>query len=200
MIADVVGHGVAAAMLMAKLSAETSYSFASIDDPRQALATLNDRMTAIGVMKMITMTVIILDPVTHKATIVIAGHMAPIMLTAAQTIVEPGDQVGGPPLGIESSADIAIRSDNNIAFDAFELELQSGESLTLYTDGIFEAPNKQGVRFSIDRVRHIVGESGGDIQKAGDEIVDQVTKHIVGCSQEDDMCLVIVRRSEEAIP
>ena len=102
-----------------------------------------------------------MDHVAHRVTIIIAGHMAPILYTAAQTIVEPGNQVGGPPLGLESSVDIAIRSYNGIAFDAFELELQPGESLTLYTDGIHEAPNAQDVRFSIDRVRNIVGESGG---------------------------------------
>jgi phosphoserine phosphatase RsbU/P len=47
-LADVVGHGVAAAMFMAKLSAETRFAFATIDDPRQAMAILNDRITAWG--------------------------------------------------------------------------------------------------------------------------------------------------------
>ena len=93
-IADVVGHGVAAAMFMAKLSAEWRFAFATIDDPRLALATLNDRITALGVEKFITMAVIILDYVAHKATIVIAGHMPPIMLKTNKSIEEPGADVG----------------------------------------------------------------------------------------------------------
>lgn len=184
-MADVVGHGVAAAMFMAKLSAEARFAFASIDDPRLALATLNDRITALGVEKFITMAVIILDYAAHKAAIVIAGHMPPIMLTKDKAIVEPGADVGGPPLGIMS----------DIPFDVFELEIQPGESLTMYTDGIFEAPNAQGVQFSIDRVRQQVAACAGDIQRAGAEIIDRVQKHIVGCDQEDDMCLVIVGRN-----
>lgn len=183
-IADVVGHGVAAAMFMAKLSAEARFAFASIDDPRIALATLNDRITALGVEKFITMSVIILDYVAHKATIVIAGHMPPVMLTASKEIIEPGADVGGPPLGIMT----------DIPFDMFELDMKPGESLTMYTDGIFEAPNSEGTQFSIERVRQLVATSAGDIQKAGQEIVEKVTKHIVGCDQEDDMCLVIVGR------
>jgi serine phosphatase RsbU (regulator of sigma subunit) len=183
-MADVVGHGVAAAMFMAKLSAEARFAFASIDDPRLALAALNDRITALGVEKFITMSVIILDYIEHKVSIVIAGHMPPIMLTKDKQIVEPGSDVGGPPLGIMS----------DIPFDVFELELQPGESLTMYTDGIFEAPNAQGIQFSIDRVRQQVAASAGNIQNAGEEIVDRVKKHIVGCDQEDDMCLVIVGR------
>jgi len=183
-IADVVGHGVAAAMFMAKLSAEARFAFVSIEDPRIALATLNDRITALGVEKFITMSVIILDYIAHKATIVIAGHMPPIMLNASKEITEPGSDVGGPPLGIMT----------DISFDMLELDMKPGESMTMYTDGIFEAPNAEGVQFSIERVRQLVAASAGDIQKAGQEIVEKVTKHIVGCDQEDDMCLVIVGR------
>ena len=184
-IADVVGHGVAAAMLMAKLSAETRFVFATIDDPRIALATLNDRITALGVEKYITMSAIVLDYVSHKASIVIAGHMAPIMLTAAKDIVEPGLDVGGLALGIESDQ----------LYEVFEQELLPGELLTLYTDGIFEAPNAMGAPFSIERVRQQVAASAGDIKKAGEEIVGQVLKHSAGCDQEDDMCLVIFGRN-----
>lgn len=184
-IADVVGHGVAAAMLMAKLSAETRFAFATIDDPRIALATLNDRITALGVEKYITMSAIVLDYVSHKASIVIAGHMAPIMLTATKDILEPGLDVGGLALGIESDQ----------LYEVFEQELLPGESLTLYTDGIFEAPNAMGAPFSIERVRQQVAASAGDIKKAGEEIVGQVLKHSAGCDQEDDMCLVIVGRN-----
>ena len=72
--------------------------------------------------------------------------------------------------------------------------MKPGESMTMYTDGIFEAPNAEGVQFSIERVRQLVAASAGDIQKAGQDIVEKVTKHIVGCDQEDDMCLVIVGR------
>jgi len=183
-IADVVGHGVAAAMFMAKLSAEWRFAFATIPDYRIALATLNDRITALGVEKFITMAVIVLDHVSHKASIVIAGHMPPIMRMQDSSIQEPGSDVGGPPLGIMS----------DIPFDALEIEIQPGESLTLYTDGIFEAPNAQGSQFSIERVRQQVGACAGDIKRTGNEIIDRVTKHIVGCDQEDDMCLVIVGR------
>jgi len=183
-IADVVGHGVAAAMFMAKLSAEWRFAFATIPDYRVALATLNDRITALGVEKFITMAVIVLDHVSHKASIVIAGHMPPIMRMQDSSIQEPGSDVGGPPLGIMS----------DIPFDALEIEIQPGESLTLYTDGIFEAPNAQGSQFSIERVRQQVGACAGDIKRTGNEIIDRVTKHIVGCDQEDDMCLVIVGR------
>ena len=183
-LADVVGHGVAAAMFMAKLSAEARFAFASISDPRKAMAQLNDRITALDADRFITMSVIVLDKTTNKATIVIAGHMPPIHYHADGSISEPGEDIAGPPLGIMS----------DVEFDAMEVILQPGECLTMYTDGIFEAPNKTGEQFSINRVRKIIEKAKGQVKPAGEELIQSVLEHIVDCEQEDDMCIVIVGR------
>jgi sigma-B regulation protein RsbU (phosphoserine phosphatase) len=185
-LADVVGHGVAAAMFMAKLSAETRFAFASIPDPRKAMAQLNDRITALDADRFITMSVIILDKQTHKATIVIAGHMPPIHYHVDGTISEPGEDISGPPLGIMS----------DIEFESAEVTLQPGECLTMYTDGIFEAPNARHEQYSINRVREIIQTAQGRVQEAGETLVKSVQEHIVGCEQEDDMCVVIVGRTQ----
>lgn len=185
-LADVVGHGVAAAMFMAKLSAETRFAFASIEDPCAAMASLNDRITNLGAERFVTMVVIILDASQHKAKILIAGHMPPIRLDQHQKIDEPGLDVGGPPLGIMT----------DIPFDAIEVDIRRGESLTLYTDGIFEAPNAAEDQFSMERVRQLVQNHGKRIEACGDLIMKQVNEHIQGCDQEDDMCLVILGRDD----
>jgi sigma-B regulation protein RsbU (phosphoserine phosphatase) len=187
-VADVVGHGVAAAMFMAKLSAETRFAFGSIIDPRKAMAHLNDRITALEAERFITMSVLVLDKATHRATIVIAGHMPPIKFGKDGSITEPGSDIGGPPLGIMP----------DIAFDCCETELLPGESLTLYTDGIFEAPNAQGDQFSIERVREEIRSADGQVKSSGEQIISQVQQHIAGCEQEDDMCLVIIGRDLQA--
>ena len=53
-VADVVGHGVAAAMFMAKLSAETRFCLASESDVAKAIVRLNDRMSKLQVDRFIT--------------------------------------------------------------------------------------------------------------------------------------------------
>jgi serine phosphatase RsbU (regulator of sigma subunit)/pSer/pThr/pTyr-binding forkhead associated (FHA) protein len=184
-LADVVGHGVAAAMFMAKLSAETRFAFGSIADPRKAMAHLNERITALEAERFITMSAIVLEKGSHRATVVIAGHMPPIKFSKEGEISEPGSEIGGPPLGIMSEID----------FESFELTLQPGESLTMYTDGIFEAPNGLGEQFSITRVRDEIQQAKGDVRQAGEKLIASVQSHIVGCEQEDDMCLVIFGRN-----
>ncbi|MDZ4848260.1 MAG: SpoIIE family protein phosphatase [Pirellulaceae bacterium] len=183
-VADVVGHGVAAAMFMAKLSAETRYAFASENNPAVALGLLNQRLTALGVERFVTMLVIILETTTRNATIVNAGHMAPILRAKNGSISEPGADVSGPPLGII----------DDLVYESFDLELDQGDTLMLYTDGIFEAPNAKGDQFSIARLRTLLGQTTNSVEKTGKSIVDAVEKHIKGCLQEDDMCLVVFNR------
>ena len=78
-VADVVGHGVAAAMFMAKLSAETRFCLASDPDVARAIERLNDRMSGLQVERFITFLLFVIDPNNDKVTIVNAGHMAPVV-------------------------------------------------------------------------------------------------------------------------
>ncbi len=183
-VADVVGHGVAAAMFMAKLSAETRFAFASEDNPAMAMNLLNQRLTALRVERFVTMLVIVLEQSSGHATIVNAGHMPPIRRNRDGEISEPGAEVSGPPLGII----------DDLTYDAFEIDLAPGDVLTLYTDGIFEAPDAKGDQFSMARIRKLLGQSTGSVEKAGNCIVEAVEQHIDGLQQEDDMCLVIFSR------
>ncbi|MDP7304296.1 MAG: SpoIIE family protein phosphatase, partial [Pirellulaceae bacterium] len=72
-VADVVGHGIAAAMLMAKLSAEARFCLASESDPAAAVTQLNERMCQFDLNRFVTFVMVTLDPNTHVATIVNAG-------------------------------------------------------------------------------------------------------------------------------
>jgi len=183
-VADVVGHGVAAAMFMAKISAETRFAFASQHEPAKALTLLNERVTALGVERFVTMCVIILHPQSGKISIVNAGHMPPVYRDRNGVISEPGFDNSGPPLGIML----------DINYEEFQMQIHPGEVLAMYTDGIFEAPNKDGDQFSIARVKAMVGETANSLEQTGKAIVESVTQHIVGCAQEDDMCLVMLNR------
>src|SRR5262245_53249488 len=79
-VADVVGHGVAAALLTAKLSSEIKFALFSEPSPAIAVTRLNERICATNMQRFVTMIMVVLDPKKHTATIVNAGHMAPIVL------------------------------------------------------------------------------------------------------------------------
>jgi sigma-B regulation protein RsbU (phosphoserine phosphatase) len=63
-VADVVGHGVAAALLMAKLSAETRFSLATESDLATAICQLNNAIVQLQLDRFVTMVIALLDPST----------------------------------------------------------------------------------------------------------------------------------------
>ncbi|MGI9470202.1 MAG: SpoIIE family protein phosphatase [Rubripirellula sp.] len=183
-VADVVGHGVAAAMFMAKLSAETRFCLASEPDVATAIVRLNDRMSKLHVERFITFLVMVIDPVSDNVTIVNAGHMAPVVRHAGDgSISEPGEEESGLPIAI----------DDGMEYEAVEFPMGTGDLAVMYTDGINEAMDSQDEEFGLDRVRELTAE-GGDADIVKDRIVEAVLEHVGDAPPFDDMCLVVVER------
>ena len=66
-VADVVGHGVAAALLMGKLAAEARFCLAIEDNPAAAITRLNDSISGLQVDRFVTLVMTVLDPVNHRS-------------------------------------------------------------------------------------------------------------------------------------
>lgn len=186
-VADVVGHGVAAAMFMAKLSAETRFCLASEPDVAAAIVRLNDQMSLLDVEKFITFLLVVIDPTSEMATIVNAGHMPPVLRQADGSISEPGFEESGLPIAIDGGMD----------YEAVQLKMDVGDLAVMYTDGINEAMNAGDEEFGIERVISLTGQ-GGDAEAVKDRIVNAVLAHVGSAPPFDDMCLVVIERITSA--
>ena len=70
-VADVVGHGVAAALLMAKLSAESRFCLATEQVPSRVVSKLNAKLCADEIDdRFVTLILIVLNPICHEVIIV----------------------------------------------------------------------------------------------------------------------------------
>jgi len=184
-VADVVGHGVAAAMLMAKLSAEMRFCLASEPDAATAVTTLNQRLCQLDLNRFVTLVMVVIDPEMHRATIVNAGHMAPLYRRADGAVEEPSKAGAGLPIGIIA----------NTSFAPTTITLAPGESLTLYTDGLNEATDAAHKQYTIERLKGNVKAAGKSPREIGQLVMDGVQTHLAGGPQNDDMCLVVVQRN-----
>jgi serine phosphatase RsbU (regulator of sigma subunit) len=184
-VADVVGHGVAAAMLMAKLSAEVRFCLASEPDPATAVTMLNQRLCQLDLNRFVTLVMVVLDPHTHQAAIINAGHMAPLYRRASGALEEPSKAEAGIPIGIA----------DGMKFAKTTITLAPGESLTLYTDGLNEATDSAHKQYTIERLKGNVKAAGNSPREIGQLLVDGVQSHLAGGSQDDDMCLVVIQRT-----
>ena len=186
-VADVVGHGVAAAMFMAKLSAETRFCLASDDDLSSAVERLNDRMSNLQVERFITFLLVVIDPKSEMINIVNAGHMPPIIRQAADgEICEPGEEESGLPIAIDSGMD----------YETVTIPFPRGDLAVMYTDGINEAMDAADEEFGMENVRALTKQSG-DAEEVTKRIVDEVLKHVGDAPPFDDMCLVVIERTED---
>ncbi len=187
-VADVVGHGVAAAMYMAKLSAECRFCLASDRDYGKAIGRLNDRMSRLHVERFVTLLVLVIDPGRDKVTVVNAGHMPPILRRAADgKLSEPGADRSGLPIAI----------DEGMEYLPVEFAMGRGDVAVLYTDGLNEAMDSGDREFGTEKIRALVAE-GGDAEVMKDRIVGSVFDHIGQAIPIDDMCLVVVERTGNA--
>jgi phosphoserine phosphatase RsbU/P len=183
-VADVVGHGVAAALLMAKLSAETRFALLSEPTPATAVTRLNERICQTNMQRFVTMIMVVLDPARHSVTIVNAGHMAPLVRRTSGQIEEPSEKIAGLPLGVTDA----------LGYDQCEAPIARGDTLTLYTDGINESIDLGGAFYTIDRLREQVQRVGSEARLLGPAIVEDVRRFLGKAPQNDDMCLVCFGR------
>ena len=184
-VADVVGHGVAAAMFMAKLSAETRFCLASIPELSKAVEMLNDRMSGLHVDRFVTLVMMVLDPNRDTVSIVNAGHMPPVLRRAEDgSISEPGGDEAGLPIAI----------DTGMEYESVDIPFRTGDIAVLYTDGINEAMNASDEEFGMERVRDLTA-AGGDAGDVTERIISAVRDHIGSAPPFDDMCLVVIERT-----
>src|SRR5262245_1419771 len=183
-VADVVGHGVAAAMLMAKLSAETRFALFSAASPAAAVTRLNERLCATNMQRFVTMIMSVLDPARNQATIVNAGHMAPLVRRASGKLEEPSESIAGLPLGVTDA----------LGYEQCDVGISPGDTLTLYTDGVNESIDLSGAFYTIDRPRSQVKKFGKEAKLLGPSIVEDVRRFLGKAPQNDDMCLVCFGR------
>jgi serine phosphatase RsbU (regulator of sigma subunit) len=186
-LGDVAGKGVPAALLMAKLSADVQTCVLSESDPVSTVCRLNDLMQDAGLLdRFVTLVLTVLSPVNHQLTIVNAGHLAPVLRHKNGELEElaKGD-LAGLPLGVMEG----------YPYQALTVELKSGDSLMLYTDGISDSVNKKEEQFSQERVLQVVKNGPGGATALGKNLIQKVEDFSAGSIQADDITLVCFGRN-----
>jgi serine phosphatase RsbU (regulator of sigma subunit) len=183
-IADVVGKGMSAALLMAKLSSDARFCLLSEKDPAAAVARLNELLlpTCHHTDRFITLAVALLDPAAQTVTLVNAGHVTPAAYRAAGGTLEDAHhkEAAGLPVGIEARA----------AYPASQTVLRPGDSLILFTDGVVEARDKAGAQFRVEGMHAALRGGPFGPQCLGERLVAAVKQHSHGCKQQDDITVV----------
>lgn len=185
-VADVVGHGVAAALLMAKIAAESRFALAMNPDPVSAVSRINRAMSGLNIDRFVTFLLCLLDTSSGTARIVNAGHMPPVICGPGNQIVVMDDSISGLPIGVM----------DDVEYEAVDLELQPGMNLLLHTDGVNEAMNAAGDELTTERmVNDLTSCQARTPEAIGRSVCESIRRHVADSPQTDDICLVCVGRN-----
>ena len=180
-IADVVGKGLPAALLMSNLQAAVRAFAGAATLPRDLCGSVNRllcRNVASG--KFVTFCYGQLDLGRRTVAYANAGHNPPILVRAGGTVERL--TAGGTPLGVFADA----------AYEQGQAPLAPGDRLVLFTDGITEAQDPQGEEYGDARlVAQAVEHRGQAAAALQQTLFDAVTTFTGGVFQDDATLIVI---------
>lgn len=182
-IGDVSGHGVPAALFMARVLTVLEASMLRHRHPDAILAEAGQQVAERNDACMFaTVLCAVVDVASGRFELASAGHEAPLLRHAdGRVVVQP--MHSGPALGIAVDA----------AYPRARGLLASGEYLLAYTDGISEAQCPRERWFGLERLCATVAAEPDD-RRACDAVVAALDEFCEGVGHQDDLALLCVGR------
>lgn len=147
-IADVMGKGVAAALLMSNLQAAVRMLAPQISDPSELCRRLNETISTNGVPgKFITFFYCIVDTQVMQITYTNAGHNWPMLARA-----------NGECERLRTD-DVVLGTLWKWNYRQKQIDLCAGDRLVLFTDGITESTDDLGNEFGEEQLQELVVEN-----------------------------------------
>jgi phosphoserine phosphatase RsbU/P len=188
-IADVSGKGFPASLVMATCRALLRGMAQSELSPSAALARVNRRLWGdVREDMFISLAYCVLDRRSSQITLSRAGHDAPLHFCKRTGTVTP-IQSPGLALGVDSGKVFERVTKDHL------FEMESGDCLLLYTDGINEAMNSEGDEFGMDRLVETFRLAAAGGAQAVVTALETAVKEFAGAQpQHDDITLLAVQR------
>jgi len=192
-VADATGHGVGAALVTAMSFSLVHTAGMLIKEgkiecsPKAVLDHINSALAASASGKTtMTMTVLCFDFLQSKIISANAGHCYPFLIPADAKRMKGKNKClqlsnNGVPLGFQPELDSLEKS--------FDFEV--GDKILLFSDGIYENPDKSGKVWGIRKFRKTINKYH---ERPVPEIISAIEKdsvaHLGGFPQEDDVTII----------
>ncbi len=185
LIGDASGHGPAAAVVMAMLHAILHAYPHQPQGPAEMLEHANQHLAGKRIENsFVTVFLAVYDPLSRRLTYARAGHDPPLFRSAGPgASIRRLDDVGGVPLGVLDTA----------RYEEETLQLEPGQTLLLYTDGVTDARAPDGSMFGVDGIERALAECAGEPGHVVASIEGPLARHTGGVRPGDDQTIVAIR-------
>jgi len=187
-IGDVSGKGTPASLLMANVQA-TIRTLVQFDLPLSEMTSRVNRLICenTGSDKFITFFWGIFNPKARTFRYVNAGHNHPFVVRADGSIERLTE--GGIILGVTREP---------APYNEGSVRLVTGDVVVMFTDGVSEAMNVEGVDYTEERVEDFLRKIGPKTaQGVLEEIQNEIARYTSGAPQSDDITLVVMKVNEQ---
>jgi PAS domain S-box-containing protein len=184
-VADVSGHNIGAALMTAEARAVLRAQLATGSSPGQTLTAMNEILHEDLDRAELYITVFCasFDTVSHTLTYANAGHVPPLLFSHNAPACQWLD-ADGLLMGVRG----------HVTFEEKQVQLQSGDVLLFYTDGVTEADNGRGELFSTERLCNLILAHHQDSPQ---DIIDTIILNVAAFSStipmEDDVTMVVMK-------
>ena len=184
-IADVSGHSIGAALMTAEARSVLRAEVRSFDRTGELLASLNDILfTDLNQAELfITLFYVKYDTRTRTLTYSNAGHVPPLLTRGFEAACRQLD-ADGLILGVRKG----------VVFEENRFQLEKGDTLFLYTDGVIESRNSAGELFGLGRLCDIISARQEEPPRA---IIDAVLREVSAfagtTALEDDVTMIVMK-------
>lgn len=186
-IADVMGKGLPAGLLMSNVQGALRIMAEDLDSPKMLISRVNQWFCRnVPVTKFISLACIAIKQLGQgKAGITYtnAGHCPPILIRrdGSIEILEPT----GGVLGVHQA----------FTYEEQDIELSAGDSLVLYTDGVTEAENGSGEQFGEERlIKLMAGNLTRETESIPEYLMREVQNFTGKQELDDDFTLIVLRK------
>jgi serine phosphatase RsbU (regulator of sigma subunit) len=187
-VADVAGKSVPAALLMATFQSglrALSATPATLDEIVVGLERYA-RAHSLEGRRFTTAFLAEIDPQTRAMRYINAGHNYPILRRASGSVERL--ETGGPPFGVP------LFTDAETVYASGRVQLEAGDLLFIFTDGLAEAVNEKGEEFGEPRiVPAILSTSSGAAVQVLNRVMTDVNTFVGYARQHDDITALVLR-------
>ncbi len=182
-IGDVADKGVPSAIFMARAHALIAAEADTIEDPGDVMRKVNGHITHLEkATQFVTVLYGVLNIDSGEFHYARAGHEPPLILLPDGN-VERLPHKPGMALGLW----------DDITLDEATITLSPGSTLLLYTDGMTDCRDPNGVPFGLERIQRNLGRcSETSAQEICDHLLRTLKAYQQGSKQDDDVTLVAV--------
>lgn len=182
-LGDVSGAGFGAGLVMASVQSFLRAGFAHDDDPARVIRQLNAHLCSqSSAGRFVTLWLGVFEADGSRCRFVDAGHGHAVRMRAG--VVDSLEIAGGIPLGIDAEA----------PFEAEQLQLDGGDVLLLYSDGVVEQRSRDGDAFGHSGLFAALAAAASP-EQAVDASWTALRAHAQGAAPDDDATLLALARA-----